>query len=220
MASREAPLPKPQTAVEIPPPVDITSLLCPRAKPPPPRQKIKEGRLRHPPTLYRTRGPNCGESPAAIRCKPSRPQMPLPQAPSSRRCPTPHWSLPSNTSRRGPLQAAKRQPRDNPRSSAGKQPPQREPGNTLHACRVAEMPIPVGAAVDSGATLLRTKQGLKRRCLKQGNDAERRRHRSSSNWTGFSPRDLVRPVVAPKVTPPAGKNDVGDAVVTPPGGCW
>jgi hypothetical protein len=56
--------------------------------------------------MYCTKGPNRVESPATIRYKPSHPQVSLPQAPSSRRCPTPHWSLPSNTSRRDPLRAA------------------------------------------------------------------------------------------------------------------
>ena len=39
-------------------------------------------RLRRLTTMYRTGKPSQAEQPAAIRCKPSRPMMPMPQAPS------------------------------------------------------------------------------------------------------------------------------------------
>jgi hypothetical protein len=92
--------------VESPPQADITLLLFPRALPLPPSQRIKEGHLHHQMTMYHTKGPNDIEPLAAILCKPSRPYMSLPQAPSFRRCPTPHRSLSCNTSHREMLQAA------------------------------------------------------------------------------------------------------------------
>jgi hypothetical protein len=79
-----------KSAIESSPHVDITSLLCPRAKPLPPRQRIKVSRLRLLPTLYRTKGPNDVEPLAVICYKLSRPKLSLPQALSSRHCPTPH----------------------------------------------------------------------------------------------------------------------------------
>ena len=51
---------------------------------------------------------------AAIRYRPSHLPMPLPQASSSKRCPTPNRQLRSNVGRRGPLRAAERHPRNDP----------------------------------------------------------------------------------------------------------
>ena len=46
------------------------------------RASNRRSRLRHLPTMYCTGKPSQVEQPAAIRCKPSRPRMPVPQAPS------------------------------------------------------------------------------------------------------------------------------------------
>jgi hypothetical protein len=84
--------------------VGIITLLRPRTKPPS-SQKTKRCRPRRLPTMHHTREFNCAESLAAIRCRPSRHKLSLPQAPSKQRCPAPHWIMPGSTRRRETLQA-------------------------------------------------------------------------------------------------------------------
>jgi hypothetical protein len=84
--------------------VRIITLLRPRTKPPS-SQKTKRCRPRRLPTMHHTREFNCAESLAAIRCRPSRHKLSLPQAPSKQRCPAPHWRMPGSTRRRETLQA-------------------------------------------------------------------------------------------------------------------
>jgi hypothetical protein len=85
--------------------VRIITLLRPRTEPPPSSQKTERCRPRRLPTMHRTREFSCAESPTAIRCRPSRHKLSLPQAPSKQRCPAPHWRMPNNTRHRGTLQA-------------------------------------------------------------------------------------------------------------------
>jgi len=153
------------------------------------RVASQRSRLCHLLTLYRTKWPSQAEQPAAVRCKPSRPTMPVPLVPSSD-------AVPHRTDSHQAMSAAVvrcTQPTNNHVPTPGR--------HQDHDCRCVGSATPFelfshGGNIDPGSSPhgqwagnATNRAGSLETTPPRRARRRKRCRRSSRKWTGFSPRE-------------------------------